>query len=545
MFPAQPLLVEDNESANSHHGHGQNSFPKAFWLVPFTRNPRFVGRSQSLFQLETNLFGEDRRPTVAIVGLGGVGKTQIALEFAYRVRSKHPKCSVFWVPASNIENFEQAYREIGRQLGLADDGENKEDIKKLVQHHLSQESAGQWLLILDNADDIDMWFKRTDTSTKLTCLMDYLPRSSQGSIVFTTRSRKSGARFARENVIQVVEMDENIATQVLRNSLINKELLNNRHVVVQLLRQLTFLPLAIVQAAAYINENGISLLEYLLLLDNREEDIIEVLSEDFEDEGRYQDLKNPVATTWLISFEQIRVRDSLAADYLSFMSCIDPKAIPQSLLPPVRSRKKMVDAIGTLSAYSFISKRPADQSFDLHRLVHLATRNWLREQDLLAEWTSKAIARLADVFPESDSGNRTLWRIYLPHVQYVYASDLFQENLEGSLVLLQKFGLCLLRDGRWNEAEKSFMQVVETKKRILGQENPSTLTSIANLASTYRNQGRWKEAEGLEVLVMETSVRLLGQQHSDTLASMGNLASTYRNQGRWNEAEDLEVQVME
>jgi len=508
---------------------------KTCWYVPLARNKKFVGRSAQLNELEANLFTEGHCPKFAIIGLGGVGKTQIALELAYRIREKYSDCSVFWVPATSTENLQQAYVEIGQQLRIIGLEEKKEDIKKLVQYHLSQESAGQWLLILDNADDMDMWFKKSDINTNTTRLIDYLPRSSKGSIVFTTRSRKAAVKFANRNVIQVTEMDEDAATQVLRNSLINKEILND-HAVVQLLRQLTFLPLAIVQAAAYINENDISLAEYLSLLDDREENIVEVLSEDFEDEGRYHDIKNPIATTWLISFEQIRIRDSLAADYLSFMSCINPKAIPLSLLLPAQSRKKIIDAIGTLSAYSFITKRPDDQSLDIHRLVHLATRNWLREQNSLSEWIAKAIAQLADIFPKNNHKNRILWRTYLPHAQYIYASDLFQESFKGSLLLLQKFGLCLLSDGRWDEAEQPFMQVMEASARVLGQEHPSTLTSMANLASTYQNQGRWKEAEELEVQVMETRKRVLGQEHPDTLTIMNNLAFTWKLQCRDNEA---------
>jgi len=85
-----------------------------------------------------------------------------------------------------------------------------------------------------------------------------------------------------------------------------------------------------------------------MLFDDSEENIIEVLGEDFETEGRYRDLKNPIATTWLISFEQIRLRDPFAADYLSFMSCIDPKAVPLSLLPLAQTKKQEIDAIGTL-----------------------------------------------------------------------------------------------------------------------------------------------------------------------------------------------------
>jgi tetratricopeptide (TPR) repeat protein len=413
-----------------------------------------------------------------------------------------------------------------------------------VQHYLSQESAGQWLLVLDNADDLDMWTKKTDSNTKSTLLIDSLPRSNQGSIVFTTRSRKAASKFAQSNVVHVAAMDEETATGVLRNSLFNKEVLNDGPSVAELLILLACLPLAIVQAAAYINENDISLADYVSLFDDREENVIEVLSEEFEDEGRYRDLKNPIATTWLISFEQIRVRDPLAADYLSFMSCIDAKAIPLSLLPPAQSKKKEIDAIGTLSAYSFITKRPADQSFDLHRLVHLATRNWLREQNLLSEWTAKTLARLVKVFPNNNHENRAVWRSYLPHAHYVQSSEAFQSSPEENVDWIELYGLCLFSDGRWKEAETAIMQVVETRKKLLGEEHPGTLHRIAILAATYRNQGRWKEAEELGVKVMNTSLRVLGEEHPDTLRRIANLASTYWNQGRWKEAEELDGKVM-
>ena len=85
------------------------------------------------------------------------------------------------------------------------------------------------------------------------------------------------------------------------------------------------------------------------------------------------------------------------------------------------------------------------------------------------------------------------------------------------------------------------MQVLDMRKRVLDSEHPDTLTSMANLASTYKNQGRWKEAEELEVLVSDMRKRVLDSEHPDTLTSMVNLASTYRNQGRWKEAEELET----
>jgi len=471
------------------------------------------------------------------------------LELVYRIRDKHKNCSVIWIPATNIESLYQAYLNIGRQLGIPAWEDKEANIKKLGQEYLTKHNTGQWLLVFDNADDIDMWIAKPGSESGSAqgsgCLIDNLPRSKQGSIVFTTRDRKTAVKLAQENVVEVREMNEELSVQLLQKCLVNLDLVNNRQATVALLTELTYLPLAIVQAAAYINENGITLADYLLLLEEQEEEAIDLLSEEFQDARRYRNVKNPVATTWLISFEQIRQRDALAADYLSFMCCIDPKDIPQSLLPPGPSRKKEMEAIGTLNAYSFISKRPVDLALDLHRLVHLSMRNWLRKEKLLAQSIERVIVRLDEVFPDEDHKNRSVWRTYLPHARYVLESDLVDKNLQSRMDLIWRYGMCLYEDGRWNEAEAAITKVLEIEKRDLGVVHPSTLTSMANLASTYRNQGRWDEAEELEVQVMEARKTKLGADHPDTLTSMANLASTYWNQGRWDEAEELGVQVME
>lgn len=108
-----------------------------------------------------------------------------------------------------------------------------------------------------------------------------------------------------------------------------------------------------------------------------------MLSEDFGDDGRYSEVKNPVATTWLVSFDQIRRHDPLAAEYLSMMACFNPRGIPEDFLPAGPTRNKRTVAIGTLSAYSFIYKQMGTATIDLHRLVHLTIRSWLRKEELL------------------------------------------------------------------------------------------------------------------------------------------------------------------
>ena len=231
---------------------------------------------------------------------------------------------------------------------------------------------------------------------------------------------------AGSNVIKIYEMDQADTKKILEKTLIQTHILKEHKATVKLLELLACLPLAIVQAAAFINENEISISSYIALYEDGEDQAIELLSEDFEDRGRYRDkdMKNPIATTWLISFNQINLQDRHAVDYLSFMSCLVLQRIPKSLLPPTPSKIKMIAAMGTLTAYSFITKREIEQSFDLHRLVHLATRNWLRTTQSLAAWTKRTLSRLADVFPSGDHKNRAIWTIYLPHARYVHEVDI-------------------------------------------------------------------------------------------------------------------------
>jgi GTPase SAR1 family protein len=498
----------------------------ALWIAPFGRNPRFTGREDQLAQLAGKLFAGGQTTKIAITGLGGVGKTQLVLELAYRTREKYKNCSVIWIPATNIESLHQAYVDVVRQLSIPGWEEDKADVKRLVQDYLSKESAGQWLLVFDNADDINMWIAKPESEPGSSRLIEYLPRSNQGCIVFTTRDRKTAVKLAHQNVVEVPQMNEEVAKQLLQKYLVNLDLTKNQLDTESLLAQLTYLPLAIVQAAAYINENRITPADYLSLLADQEEEVIDLLSEEFEDDGRYHNVKNSVATTWLISFDQIRHRDPLAADYLSFMACIDPKDIPQSLLPAGASRKKETDAIRTLDAYSFITRRPADLALYLHQIVHLATRNWLRKEGLITQWTERVISRLEEVFPDHGHKNRSLWRTYLPHARHALLSNLADKNEEARINLMLRFGMCLYSDGRYNEAEVSFMEVAERRKKVLGAEHPDTLTTMNNLALTYTNQGRWKEAEEMDVQVMETRKRVLGDEHPDTLTTMNNLAST-------------------
>ncbi|KAJ9132607.1 Kinesin light chain 1 [Pleurostoma richardsiae] len=534
------------DAMNRDDALGHQQVKNRTWIVPFERNPSFTSRESELKRLREALAMGYHTAKAAITGLGGVGKTQLALEYIYQTEIEYKDRSVIWIPVTNTESLEQAYLIAAKQLGISGCEDDKANVKKLVQDHLSSESAGQWLLVFDNADDLDMWIgKSTQESGRL---IDYLPRSRRGSIIFTTRDKKTAVKLAGRNIIEMSEMDETGARHLLQECLVDLDLLDSQEDATALLVWLTYLPLAIVQAAAYINENGIGLRGYLSLLDEQEEDVVDLLSEDFEDEGRYRDVKNPVATTWLISFEQIRQRDRLAADYLSFLACVDAKDVPQSLLPPGQSRKKETDAIGTLLGYSFIAKRSADSALNVHRLVHLATRNWLRKEGLLHDWTYRAIARLAELMHNlaRTFGEQGRWKEAEElGIQVLKARKTkFGADHPDTLSSMNNLATTFGEQGRWKEAEELGIQVLKARKTKFGADHPDTLTSIHNLATTFGEQGRWKEAEELDIQVLKALKTKLGADHPDTLSSMNNLAITFGEQGRWKEAEELNIQVL-
>lgn len=333
--------------------------------------------------------------------------------------------------------------------GLED---HQADAKKLLQDYLNDRNVGQWLLIYDNADDIDMWFDKSTSDTDSRGLHNYVPWNRTGSVLFTTRSMKAASKLAMRNVIELPDMDEVMARELLSKRLSDPHLMRDVNATGLLLKQLTFLPLAIVQAASYINENSLAALsDYLSLLLEQESDVIDLLSEDFHDDWRTRETKNPVATTWLISFERIQSASSLAAEILSFMACIEPIGIPKSVLPQTVSKRKWMEAVGVLKAYSFVSERSGNETFDLHRLVHLAMRNWLKRDGKLSDWTTKTLTRIEGVFPDDDYRNRALWSAYMPHaLLLIKRADPNGSN--ESHKLLSKVSECLLADGRVREA---------------------------------------------------------------------------------------------
>ena len=521
------------------------------YCIPFLKNRYFVGRRDELYVLKQKLMVDRDCQKMSIVGLGGTGKTQVALQFAYMVKETWPEYSIFWMPALSMESFEQACADIARALHIPLAAGEEGAAKELVKQHLSAGRTERWLLVLDNADDADILFGAGQSKG----IVNYLPESEEGVTVYTTRTVKVAVSLTRGDAIELGAMDRQDAKDFLEKSLIRKDLLGNGAATTELLDELTCLPLAIAQAAAYLNMNRMPIAKYLRLLRNTEQDLVGVMSREFRDDTRYEGSAIAVATTWVVSFSQIQGRNAAAADLLAFMSCIEWKAIPRLLLPNVQSEERMEDAMGTLCGYSFLTRRvpnkreereeaeaetearAEEEWYDMHRLVHLATGLWISKYSNAAEVTEKAVRHTASVFPSDDYANRTVWRAYLPHALRLLESKV-DSNREKKSELCLLVGQCLQMDGRIREAVKWLEECCRLRGR-LDEEDLNRLASQHALARAYEAVGQVKKAVELLEHVVAMRKKLLAEKHPDRLASKHELARAYRSDGQVKKAVEL------
>jgi tetratricopeptide (TPR) repeat protein len=503
------------------------------------------------------------------------------------------------VHANSAARFEQSYRTIASAVKLPGVNEPKTDILGLVFRWLESDNSGDWLMILDNADDASVFFnprgaevpQMGDRMLYTKALSAYLPQHSRGSVLVTSRNRDAAFRLVGrdDRIVKVEPMEEAEIKALLRKKLLNDQ--SKEEDWSGLVSALEFLPLAITQAAAYIAMKAprMTISKYSEYFRRNERDQVSLLSKDGGDLRRDPEVPNAVVITWRISFEQIKKQDAPAADLLSRMCVLERQGMPRYLLSNSdRDGLDFEDAIGTLLAFSFVAMDKDKNVFQMHPLVQLSTRKWLEVNGEIGIRREEVLGLLSKKFPSGEHANWKTCEALAPHAQVLLRCEFtsekcglqrarilhnsawyslargnyeeakckareavkIKEELLGAdnantLTSLNLLASVLCGQGQWKEAEEMEMQVMEIRKRMLGEEHPNTLTSMGNLASTYRNQGRWKEAEKLEVQVMETSKRVLGEEHPDTLATMGNLATIYGNQGRWKEAEKLEMQVME
>lgn len=338
---------------------------------------------------------------MALTGIGGVGKSQIAIEHCYRFRDEHPNSHVFWVNGSSAQRFEQAYAEISRRLELR--GCEDPEVKKLelVSDWLNDESHDPWLLLLDNADDEGVFFNAQDTElsqhVKSTPLIRYIPQSPNGSVLVTSRNR--GAAFRLTNnagtVLDVPLMDEENSKLVLSQKLGQDQSTDGE--ILELVKMLDYLPLAIAQAAAFISMRNprMTVERYLKYLQENEN----ILLEDMGDLRRDPDMPNSVIKTWHISFNQIKKDHPKSARLFSLMSVLDRQGLPDYLFSKGEMDLDFEDEVAPLIEFSLLNSSTDGRTFAMHRLVQIAMKCWLDLQGETQQWRNMALGVLHRCFP--------------------------------------------------------------------------------------------------------------------------------------------------
>ncbi|KAJ4104022.1 hypothetical protein NW769_009714 [Fusarium oxysporum] len=502
--------------------------------LPLSRNKNFVGRQEVISQLQQLLFTDSDGQRVALVGLGGIGKTQIALQLAHIVKKEDQadrNYSVIWMPALSMASFEQACSKMISKFGIAQT--NEENPKETFKRFLSSEKVGKWFLIIDNADNIETLYGKAKATGGID---QFIPDCEHGYILYTTRSREVAVSVAQNNIVELSEMDDQDAKTLLKSSLIEKDQMQDTTLIDRLLHELAYLPLAITQASAYMKVNEVSVKEYLHLLQNTEQDMVELLSCGFRDSTHYDSSQGAVATTWIVSFKQIRAVHEDAATILSIIAYLEPKAIPRALLPPLGSEQKMTRAVGTLCGYNFLTKREDGETFDMHSLVHLATQRWNEDDGL--EIRLMAFKHIAKVFPTNDWENREIWRQYMPHALRLLTNT-GDGDTKDRCELGYRVGGCLVADGRIRQAVHILESVVEIQRTTLAENDRRRLESQHALATAYSSNKQTKEAIELLEHVVAVEADILAENHPDRLASQHALARAYRFNGQIQEAVEL------
>lgn len=488
------------------------------------------------------------------------------------------------------------------------------------------------MIILDNVDDMNFLkpssgnSHATTTTTATTepqkQLESYIPYCDHGSVLITSRDMITAEELVgRANIILVKPMDEADALTLLWNKLGQSD---DEAYAAELVEELDFMPLAIAQAAAYILRRlpRCSLQEYLDELRNSSREKARLLG--LEDGRLRQDVKpnligltgkdyrrdaennNSILFTWQMSFDYIRKTRSSAADLLSLMSFCDRQGIPEFLLRHKdndircddeqnrRDNESFENDIATLQNFLFITTDGCGTSFEMHRLVQLATREWLRSQYCYELWQQRFIVKLNVEFPEPTSEHLET-REHLARCQALFPHALLisaerpkgKESLaEWADVLLSAAyyavtmektveveKLCfqiadadeeicdktspmfaqskMLRawahtlGGDPSKKEESTVEFVEVLKESLGENHVQTLKAMSRLASVYSGSGQLQAAERLHVQVIEGFKKQLGEGDLATLIQMTTLATMYNQAGRWREAEVLLLQVTE
>lgn len=468
----------------------------------------------------------------ALSGMGGIGKTQTAAEYAHCHRGEYT--AMLWAKADGEDSLRADLVALASTLDLREkDESDREVVISAVKRWLEAHSG--WLLILDNADNLRL-------------VSDLLRRELGGHVLLTTRARATGSVPAVE--MREMTPEEGALFLLRRAKLIaSGEALGvaseeDRTCAEAISREVGGLPLALDQAGAFIEEMSSSLAEYLEVY-RREGDKLRT------ERGGYIADHESVTITFSLASQKVAEASAAAADMLRVCAFLAPDAIPEEIFAVGAAEMgeslgtvagggiNLVKAMGEAGRFSLIRRDAKGGRIEMHRLVQRVLRDELSAEERRL-WAERAVRGVNATFPDVEHRSWPLCEKLLPHA--LEAARLIEEHdlafVESARLLNEAGNYCFER-AQYEEAGLLFKRTLAIRERVLGSDHPDVAMSLSNLAALYDHQGRYEEAKSLFKRALAIRERAPETDHLDMALILNNLAALYYHQSWYEEAEPL------
>ncbi len=502
------------------------------WNIPYRRNPFFTGRAEILAALHESFCSKKTAlKTQALSGLGGVGKTQIAIEYVYRYHRDYQY--IFWVRGDTREKMLADIAALAMLLDLKERAEQEQRrIVEAVRAWLREQS--RWLLIIDNIEDLRL-------------VQNFLPGGGRGHILLTTRAQTTG-NIAHCIDLPEMTLEESTLFLLKRTKRIELDAQDTSHADLQkaqdIARVLGGLPLALDQAGAYIEETGCSFANYLCRFQSQHKKLLNMRG------GFDSDHPASVAATFVSSFERVEKISPAAIELLRFCAFLDPAAIPEDLIingaaelgPMLQSLTAdpilLDEILVLLRKFSLLHRHADSGTLSVHRLVQLVLQDRMNEktQRMWAERTLRAVNR---ALPDVDEfAPWFLVEQYMPHVQRCIAHiEKWRVVSMQAARLLEQAGSYLQLQAQFAPSFALFEQAAQMRASLADADPEVTAAALKHLFWHYYYQGQYAEAEQLIRRALSLLRQTPAADRQMLAACLGAIAHLCYQQGKYNEAE--------
>ena len=523
------------------------------WNIP-ARNPGFTGRDDLLETVREQLLAGGKTVVYALHGMGGVGKTQLAAEYAHRFAEAYDVA--WWVNSEQGGLIGDQFAALGLALGCVRAAASIEVVRAAVLGELGQ--RGRWLLVFDNAED------PAD-------IRPWLPGGA-GHVLITSRVHR-WAEIAAPVEVDVLTRPESVSIFRDRVPRLSEPDAG------QLAAQLGDLPLAVAQAAGFMAETGMTAGEYLGLLATRAGQLLS--------HGSPVSYPQSLAAVTQLIADRLADDDLPAAQLASICAFLAPEPIPEDLFTtspgelPGELAARAADPLGWRKTLSHLVRhslaRVDDRGLQMHRLTQAILRDRLTSaQPTVTRESAEAILAAGNPGDADNPATWPKWARLVPHllvanlaaaerlrqlacdacnylmargdtrIAYELASDLRQQwrdrlgdDDEHTLEIARCLAWAFVAKGRYAEARDLDQDILDRRRRILGENHPDTLYSATFLAADLRHLGKMQAARELAQDTLDRSRRVLGEDHHYTLYAANSLANALRGLGEVQAARDL------